>query len=420
LGIASLQADEPTHTKGPPTHASFPVGIYKLNDSIDALTGLVEFSPAEYETMRRQFVGEENYNAPPVIFLGRTWKLMLQTANGQICKIAPYIVVTAKQEATQLAMETLQFCNEQLGKSAEQQTGLFVWDTTDGNVVLQTGETDKGFCVSLFLTSLSIRDFKRITQPSNYPGGVLQRMQNVYVTNTRMQIVYVTNILTIVALVGLWITGHLSWSVGAALFTLWLLVPFGLAWSRPEGKPIWWRWIVSASAVGAISAIVGKSQDAMVGPLVFYVIASGGLAWLASKVRETKLASIYALIVNCGAAYSVGFSFEILLRELTGDIPGGQPWPVITWAVVGVTAFVIAGMAKPSGLLAAIPCWILAALAIMYGAGQNVAASTYGGVGMFLFGLLVLMLVPATKRMELRGKAKRARAIADLAQELER
>ena len=79
---------------------------------------------------------------------------------------------------------------------------------------------------------------------------------------------------------------------------VWLLVPFALTWSRPEGKPIWWRWIVSAVAVGAISAIVGKSQGAMVGPLVFYVIASGGLAWLASKVRETKLASIYALIVN--------------------------------------------------------------------------------------------------------------------------
>ena len=158
----------------------------------------------------------------------------------------------------------------------------------------------------------------------------------------------------------------------------------------------------------------------MVGPLVFYVIASGALVWLAGKVRETKLASIYALIVNCGAAYSVGFSFEILLRELMGDIPDGQPWPVITWAVVGVTAFAIAGTAKPSGLLAAIPCWILAALMIMHGAGQNVAASTYGGVGMFLFGLLVLMLVPAAKRMALRGKAKRARAIEVLAQELER
>jgi len=39
-----------------------------------------------------------------------------------------------------------------LGGPVEQQTGLFLWDTTDGNVILQTGELNEGFVLGLFLT----------------------------------------------------------------------------------------------------------------------------------------------------------------------------------------------------------------------------------------------------------------------------
>src|SRR5262249_10296517 len=124
--------------------------------------GLVEFSPSEYSTMGSFFQGEQNFNAPPVNFLGRQWKVMLQTVNGQICKIAPYLLLTDKQEANVIAMETLNYCFGKLGKPAEQQTGLFIWDTTDGNVVLQTGEIADGLAISLFLTSRAIRNFKRL------------------------------------------------------------------------------------------------------------------------------------------------------------------------------------------------------------------------------------------------------------------
>ena len=52
----------------------------------------------------------------------------------------------------------LAFCNEQLGKPAERRTGLFAWDTTDGNVILQTAEARDGFAVNLFLTARSVRE----------------------------------------------------------------------------------------------------------------------------------------------------------------------------------------------------------------------------------------------------------------------
>jgi hypothetical protein len=35
-------------------------------------------------------------------------------------------------------METLRYCTEMLGSTISQRTGLFTWDTMDGNVILQT------------------------------------------------------------------------------------------------------------------------------------------------------------------------------------------------------------------------------------------------------------------------------------------
>ena len=141
--------------------ASFPVGVYRLDGSIEGLPDLIEFSPDEYETMGRYFESEKNYNAPLVNFLGRTWHLKIGTAHGKIHKIAPYLVLTNKDEANSVALETLQFCNERLGKPADQRTGLFVWDTSDGNVILQTGETAEGNVIGVFLTSRSVQNLER-------------------------------------------------------------------------------------------------------------------------------------------------------------------------------------------------------------------------------------------------------------------
>lgn len=146
--------------KAPP-RASFPVGIYRLDSPISGLPGLVEFSPTEYAQLAHRYEGEKNYNTPPVFFLGHSWRAMLQTAYGQICKIALYMELRSKQEAYPVATQTLQFCTEQLGKPTEQKAGLVVWNTTSGNVVLQTGETDEGLSIGLFLTSRSVRSYKR-------------------------------------------------------------------------------------------------------------------------------------------------------------------------------------------------------------------------------------------------------------------
>jgi hypothetical protein len=160
-----------------PTHASFSVGPYRLNAPIAELTALVEFSPEEYAIMGRQFKGERSYNARQIMFLDRPWQVMIQTVNGHISKIAPRIELTSKREANPIAMEALQFCPMELGKPNEQKSGFFVWDTIDGNVLLQTAETVEGLLIALFLTSSSVQkfemlpEFERLARSARDPFG---------------------------------------------------------------------------------------------------------------------------------------------------------------------------------------------------------------------------------------------------------
>jgi predicted Zn-dependent protease with MMP-like domain len=139
---------------------NFDFGKFKLDEKLDDLTGLVEFSPAKYAVMVRRFKGEKNYDAPPVNFLGRPWQSMISTVHGQICKVAIDICLSNEREATPIATEALQYCKERLGSPTEQKTGLFVWDTKDGNVVLQTTEGAEGFLIAIYLTSSAIRKFE--------------------------------------------------------------------------------------------------------------------------------------------------------------------------------------------------------------------------------------------------------------------
>jgi hypothetical protein len=141
-------------------YQSFPIGNYKLNAIAD-VTSLTEFSAFEYTVMGRQFEGETNYNAPPVNFLNREWKLQLGTVNGKIYKIAPFLECENRKEADLATNDTLSYCKQKMGKPSEEKSGLVVWDTADGNVVLQPLDKAGLLGVALFLTSNAVRNFKR-------------------------------------------------------------------------------------------------------------------------------------------------------------------------------------------------------------------------------------------------------------------
>jgi hypothetical protein len=141
---------------------SFAVGRYKLDGSVEGLGGLIEFSPSEYAAMGRQFVGEKNYNALPVTFLGRPWEVMVQAVHGRICAVAPYLLLANRRDADHIATETFRYCVEELGKPAEQQTDFFLWRARDGSVILRTEATADGFRIGLSLTSGSIGNLQRL------------------------------------------------------------------------------------------------------------------------------------------------------------------------------------------------------------------------------------------------------------------
>jgi hypothetical protein len=151
---------------------SFTVGPYRLDDVIEDFTQLVEFSPAEYAQIVPKFKGEKDYNAPAVNFLGIMWAVQLGTVHGKIYKIAPYLLRATKYEANPIATNILRFCKDQLGVPAEQKTGRFVWDTSDGNVIFQTGEVNEGFSLALFLTSNLVKDLSVVPDAREIPASV--------------------------------------------------------------------------------------------------------------------------------------------------------------------------------------------------------------------------------------------------------
>jgi hypothetical protein len=148
-------------TAGAQERRTFPIGEYTLDAIVD-VTSLTEFSSVEYSVMGREFEGEKNYNAPPVAFLNREWKLQLGTVNGKIYKIAPFLEFENRQDADLVTKATLAYCIERMGKASEKGDLIF-WDTIDGNVVLQPIYKAGLFGVGLYITSHSVRNFKRIT-----------------------------------------------------------------------------------------------------------------------------------------------------------------------------------------------------------------------------------------------------------------
>jgi hypothetical protein len=141
-------------------HKSFPIGIYELNVSTNNLKDLVEFSDSEYASIPRKFVNGKNYNAPPINFLNRQWSMQIGAVSDKIYKIHPYLLVNNKDKANLLANETIHFCIKEIGQPSEQKGGFIIWDTSDGNVIIQTDELSEGWLVSLFITSSEVRNIK--------------------------------------------------------------------------------------------------------------------------------------------------------------------------------------------------------------------------------------------------------------------
>ena len=147
---------------GIPTYKSFPIGPYSLDMEIAALSGLREFSKMEYREVMRQFKGERIYHGPDVDFLGCDWKMRVNVVSGKIYKITAYIETKDRTLANRAVMDTFLYCKNKMGEPNKQRNEMFIWETIDGDIALQTTEAPERFGINLFLTSHAVRDFFRL------------------------------------------------------------------------------------------------------------------------------------------------------------------------------------------------------------------------------------------------------------------
>jgi hypothetical protein len=79
-----------------------------------------------------------------------------------VYKIALYFESESKNTVIDVSTDVMQYCQQRLGKPSEQQETVFVWDGSDGNVVVQFGKSGNTYLISLFQTSRNVRIFKPV------------------------------------------------------------------------------------------------------------------------------------------------------------------------------------------------------------------------------------------------------------------
>ena len=143
----------------PSSPPSLAIGPYNLDMSIVGLKGLVEIPPAEYKVLPKTFKGEKIFKAPDVSFLGFSWDVRLGVVNGKIYKISTSLMFQREKRMEKVAIKEkiLSYCKSKLGEPAEQTDLSIIWDTSDGNVMLQTLATPLHFVINLFCTSSAVK-----------------------------------------------------------------------------------------------------------------------------------------------------------------------------------------------------------------------------------------------------------------------
>ncbi|MBL7187315.1 MAG: hypothetical protein ISS70_13420 [Phycisphaerae bacterium] len=141
---------------GIPTAVSFRIGDYSLELPLASFGSLSELTTSEYQHFPRQFHGEAIYHASRTEFLGHSWSIMVAVVNGSPYKLAASVEIDDPRVAMQLIQGAFEACEAQLGTSTEEKQGLFIWDRTDGNVILQTASVMGSVAINIYATSAGV------------------------------------------------------------------------------------------------------------------------------------------------------------------------------------------------------------------------------------------------------------------------
>ena len=142
------------------------IGNYFLTQEIDSAQGLKEFSEEEYfaaETvgMERTLEDEKMFNGNSVEFASIPWEPpMICSTKGKIYKICLQLNTTSKKSAKKALNTVVQFINKEIGRYNEHPffSDKYIWDTTEGNIILYRISMSNIHSVDIAFTSSLIRE----------------------------------------------------------------------------------------------------------------------------------------------------------------------------------------------------------------------------------------------------------------------
>ncbi len=142
------------------------IGHYFLTQEIDCAQGLKEFSDEEYYLaenfgMKRILEDEKMFNGISAVFASIPWETTtIGSTKGKIYKICLQLNSTNKKNAKKVLNTVVKFINKEIGRYNEHRflSDKYIWDTTEGNIILYRMSKFNIHSVNIFLTSNIIRE----------------------------------------------------------------------------------------------------------------------------------------------------------------------------------------------------------------------------------------------------------------------
>lgn len=141
------------------------LGPYGLGMRIKEVPSLIELSAAERKALQLaiEFRDERIYHAPPGTFGEIEWSIILGAVDGKVYKISALAAAESRELRDRIGLKTTEVLRSELGAPATSQPSLWIWDTEDGNVVLNFADAGGQHAVVMTVTSGEVSGFARIS-----------------------------------------------------------------------------------------------------------------------------------------------------------------------------------------------------------------------------------------------------------------
>ena len=266
---------------------------YYLNMPVRESYDLKEFGLDEYRMfesvgVKRIFKDEKIYHGKDISFQGVIWNTMIGATQGMIYKISIQNISTDKVESERMLKSAYDYLFKEMGKhndySSSDNRNRYVWDTTEGNVILDQACKSGVYAVQIFLTSSLIK-----RQPEN-----LGQAYEVWKHSERIFREYTTSLSSYPIIISIAMLLLALLKMPYSYYTIMRLMVFGTAiYTAYKAKKLnerGWMWVMVSVAVifnPIMPVYLHKSTWALfdVGGAVTFAI------YLAKSKSSIKLAS---------------------------------------------------------------------------------------------------------------------------------